>query len=290
LGLTGIALTLTATLLGGSRVPLDAELTSGPFLGLDWSLLNLIGYSAVYLPLERLFARDPAQPILRRGFRTDLAYFFVSSLLVQVTTLLTMKPAMVLFDWARPASLAAWVSGLPFLVQVVALLFVADLTQYWVHRAFHSWPWLWRFHAIHHSAEQMDWLAGSRLHLVDAVATRAITYVPIYLLGFSEAALFAYVLWVVVQATSIHANVRFRLRPLRVVLATPAFHHWHHSAELEAVDKNFAVHLPALDWLFGTYHLPDRWPNAYGLAEGAVPEGYFRQMAYPFRLRRKAMS
>jgi sterol desaturase/sphingolipid hydroxylase (fatty acid hydroxylase superfamily) len=286
LGLTGLALTLTATLLGGSRVPLDGELTKGPFLGLDWSLLTLIGYSAVYVPLERLFARDPAQPILRRGFRTDLAYFFVSSLLVQLTTLLTMKPAMVLFDGARPARLAAWVSGLPFLVQVFALLFVADLTQYWVHRAFHTWPWLWRFHAIHHSAEQMDWLAGSRLHLVDAVATRAITYVPIYLLGFSEAALFAYVLWVVVQATSIHANVRWRLRPLRRLLATPAFHHWHHSAEPEAVDKNFAVHLPVLDCLFGTYYLPDRWPHTYGLAEGGVPDGYFRQTIFPFRLRR----
>jgi lathosterol oxidase len=51
------------------------------------------------------------------------------------------------------------------------------------------------------------------------------------------------------------------------------------------VDKNFAVHLPVLDWLFGTYYLPDRWPHVYGLAKGKVPEGYFRQMAYPFRLR-----
>jgi lathosterol oxidase len=283
LGLTGITLTLAAVLLGGSRVPLDGELTSGPFLGLDWSLLSLIGYSAVYVPLERLFARDPSQPIVRRGFGTDLTYFFVSSLLVQITTLLTMKPAMVFFAWARPDALAAWVAELPFLVQVPALLFVADVTQYWVHRAFHRIPWLWRFHAIHHSAECMDWLAGSRLHLVDAVATRAITYVPIYLLGFGEPALFAYVLWVVVQATFIHANVRWELRPLRNLLATPAFHHWHHSAEPEAVDKNFAVHLPVLDRLFGTYHLPDRWPKSYGLIGDAVPPGYVRQMTYPFR-------
>jgi lathosterol oxidase len=285
LGLSGIALTLIAALLGGSRVPLDDELTTGPFLGLDWSLLNLIAYSAVYVPLERLFARNPSQPIVRRGFGTDLAYFFVSSLLVQLTTLLTMKPAMVLFDWARPAVLAAWISGLPFLVQFGAVLFVADLTQYWVHRAFHGLPWLWRFHAIHHSAEDMDWLAGSRLHLVDAVVTRAVTYVPIYVLGFGEPAIFAYVLWVVIQATSIHANVRWELRPLRHLLATPAFHHWHHSAEPAAVDKNFAVHLPVLDRLFGTYYLPERWPASYGLAGGRVPPGYLRQMAYPFQHR-----
>jgi lathosterol oxidase len=95
LGLVGITSTLIAALLGGSRVPIDGELTNGPFLGLDWFLLNLIGYSVVYIPLERLFARRPEQPIFRPAWRTDLTYFFVSSLLVQLTTLLTMKPAMI---------------------------------------------------------------------------------------------------------------------------------------------------------------------------------------------------
>jgi sterol desaturase/sphingolipid hydroxylase (fatty acid hydroxylase superfamily) len=110
--------------------------------------------------------------------------------------------------------------------------------------------------------------------------------VPIYVLGFSEGALLAYLIWVVVQATFIHANVRWRLRPLGPFLATPAFHHWHHSAEPEAVDKNFAVHLPVLDRAFGTYYLPDRWPTAYGLAGGdEVPPGYLRQLVFPFRHR-----
>ena len=265
LGLTGIVLTLAAALLGGSRVPIDGELTKGPFLGLDWLLLNLIGYSAVYIPLERLFAHRPEQPIFRRGWRTDLAYFAVSALLVQVTTLLTLKPAMVFFDWARWPPLVARVSSLPFLAQFAGVLLVADLTQYWVHRAFHRVPFLWRLHRVHHSVEEMDWLAGSRLHLLDAIATRAASYVPIYVLGFDERAVLAYVVWVVVQATFIHANVRWELRPLRRLLATPAFHHWHHAAEPQAVDCNFAVHLPVLDRLFGTYYLPDRWPRAYGL-------------------------
>ena len=94
-----------------------------------------------------------------------------------------------------------------------AILFVADLTQYWVHRAFHRVPWLWRFHRIHHSAETMDWLAGSRLHLVDIAVTRGLSYVPVYVLGFAEAPLFAYVVFVSIQATFIHANLRFELRP-----------------------------------------------------------------------------
>jgi lathosterol oxidase len=266
LGLAGITFTLTAALLGGSQVTLDGERTGGPFLGLDWLVLNLIGFSAVYVPLERLFPHRPEQPIFRRGWRMDLAYFFVSALLVQVTTLLALKPATILFGWARRPEIATRVGPLPLVLQLPAILVLADLTQYWVHRAFHRVPWLWRVHRVHHSAEAMDWLAGSRLHLLDAAATRALAYVPIYVLGFDERAVLAYVVWVVAQATFIHANVRWELRPLRALLATPAFHHWHHAAEPEAVDRNFAVHLPVLDRLFGTYYLPDRWPNAYGLA------------------------
>jgi sterol desaturase/sphingolipid hydroxylase (fatty acid hydroxylase superfamily) len=284
LGMTGISLTLVAALLGGSRVPIDGELQSGPFLGLDWFVLNLIAYSAVFVPLERIFARRPEQGVLRKGWRTDLVYFFLSALLVQVTTILTMTPAITLLAWAASADIQRVVSSWPFVVQFIAILFLTDFVQYWVHRAFHRVPILWRFHRIHHSADVMDWLAGSRLHLVDVAVTRGLTYVPIYLLGFAEPPLYAYVAFVSVQATFIHANVRFRFGPLRWVLATPQFHHWHHGAEPEAVDKNFAVHLPLLDRLFGTCYLPgDRWPTSYGLADGAtVPPGYVRQLVDPF--------
>ena len=288
LGMIGITLTLIAALLGGSRVPLEGELTEGPFLGLDWFLLNLIAYSAVFIPLERLFAQRRDQPIFRPAWRTDLAYFFVSSLLVQITTLLTMKPAMVFFRWASLPELQDWIAGQAFALQFACILVLTDLTQYWVHRLFHAIPALWRFHAIHHSVENLDWLAGSRLHLVDVAITRGLTYVPIYVLGFAEAPLFAYVAFVSIQATFIHSNVRFKFGPLRWLMATPQFHHWHHGAQREAFDKNFAVHLPILDWLFGTFMLPkDRWPKSYGLGGGQqIPRGYAGQFFYPFLPRR----
>jgi sterol desaturase/sphingolipid hydroxylase (fatty acid hydroxylase superfamily) len=87
----------------------------------------------------------------------------------------------------------------------------------------------------------------------------------------------------VIQATFIHANVRWQFPWLRPFLVTPAFHHWHHSSSSEAVDKNFAVHLPVLDWIFGSYYLPNRWPESYGIAGGPkVPEGFLGQLAHPF--------
>jgi sterol desaturase/sphingolipid hydroxylase (fatty acid hydroxylase superfamily) len=286
LALTGIGFTLAAALLGGSGVAVEGEVTGGSWLGLDFFVLNLLLYSAVFIPLERLFALRAGQPVFRRQWVVDLTYFFINSLLIEILTIFTLRPALILFDWARVASVSTAVGSLPLLVQVPALLLVADFTQYWVHRTFHAVPFLWPFHAIHHSAEQMDWLAGSRLHLVDVILTRGLTYVPIFVLGFSERALMVYVVLVAAQATFIHANVRWTFRRLRGVVATPAFHHWHHSAEREALDKNFAVHTPLWDILFGTYYLPDRWPGAYGLSgRRDVPARWVTQLLYPFRRR-----
>ena len=106
---------------------------------------------------------------------------------------------------------------------------------------------------------------------------------PIYVLGFNDGPLFAYIVLVSAQATFIHANVRFDFGLLKWVVATPQYHHWHHANEVEAFNKNFAVHLPLIDAVFGTMYLPPRWPRAYGLANDAAPDGYVRQFVCPFR-------
>ena len=290
LALTGIGFTLAAALLGGSRVPVGGEGRIGTVLGLDFFVLNLLLYSAVFIPLERLFALRAQQPIFRRQWPVDLTYFFINSLLIEILTIFTLKPALILFSWAQIGWLMTAVGALPLVVQVFLILLVADFTQYWVHRTFHAVPFLWPFHAIHHSATEMDWLAGSRLHLVDVIVTRGLTYVPIFALGFSEQAVMIYVFLVAAQATFIHSNVRWQFRPLRKLIATPAFHHWHHSAERDAVDKNFAVHTPIWDSLFGTYYLPNRWPSEYGLADGRdVPARWMTQLTYPLRRRSRGI-
>jgi sterol desaturase/sphingolipid hydroxylase (fatty acid hydroxylase superfamily) len=286
LALTGLGFTLAAALLGGSQATAAPADGPGAWLSLDFFVLNLLLYSAIFVPLERLFALRAGQPVFRRQWGVDLTYFFVNSLLVEVLTILTLKPALIFFDWARVESLTEVIGNSPIVLQVLLIVLAADFTQYWVHRAFHTSALLWPFHAVHHSAEEMDWLAGSRLHLIDVILTRGLTYVPIFVLGFSNTALMVYVFLVAAQATFIHANVRWRFAPVRRFIATPAFHHWHHSAEREAVDKNFAVHTPIWDILFGTYYLPDRWPARYGLAGGrAVPRGWMKQLLYPFRRR-----
>ena len=282
LGALGVVLALGAQLAGGAGVEVAEPVPRSSHLGLDWFVLDLLILVAIAVPLERAFARRPGQPVFRRGWRTDLAHFFASHLLLQVTSLLTLAPALLLFRFAARPGLQQAVAAQPFALQLAEALLVADLAGYAAHRTFHAVPALWRFHAIHHSSETMDWLAGSRLHLVDAVATRAVVFVPLFVLGFERSVLTAYLLWVSFQATWIHANLRGRSGLLEAVLATPRFHHWHHAAEAEARDKNFAVHLPVIDRVFGTHYLPaGRWPERYGIEGSPVPRDWLRQLLWP---------
>jgi lathosterol oxidase len=118
--------------------------------------------------------------------------------------------------------------------------------------------------------------------VVDVLATRSLVLVPVFLLGFSQSALYAYLVFVSFHAVFIHANVRFRFGALDHLVATPRVHHWHHA--VAPVDRNFAVHLPVLDRLFGTQHLPpdQAFPPAYGIEGHPVPEGWGRQLVHPF--------
>jgi len=278
-GLLGLSLAVLATVLGGSRVPIEGPIPITPYVALDWFLLSIFLLALVFVPLERLFARVK-QRVFRRGWRTDLAHFGVSHLLVQVTVFLTMLPAAIFFRWAISDRFQTAVASQPIWLQFIETLFVADLFAYGAHRLFHEVPFLWRFHQIHHSSELLDWLAASRLHVVDIIITRAFGFLPLYILGFSSTAIYAYLTWASFQAIFIHANVRFTFGPLRYLIATPQFHHWHHSAAL--YNKNFAVHLPVIDKLFGTFHLPgDDWPDVYGIEGSPVPDGYVQQLVYP---------
>ena len=212
LGLSGIGLVVAATLLGGSQTPIGT------------------------------------QPLFRPGWATDLAHFAVSHLLVQVTVLLTLVPAAIFFAWAVHPALQRAMAAQPAVLQFVEIVLVADLSEYAVHRLFHTVPFLWRFHAVHHSSEALDWLASSRIHLVDAMVTRALAFVPLYVLGFATGPVYAYLVFVSFHAIFVHANVRFRFGILERIIGTPKFHHWHHATT--PVDKNFAIHLPVIDRVF----------------------------------------
>jgi len=282
LGITGLALTLSAVVLGGAEVEIRGDFDRSIHFGLDWFLLNLLVFAIMFVPLERAFPLKPGQRVLRAGWTTDVAYFFVNHVGIQLLTFLSLWPALTLAQALGMDGVSRAVASQPVWLQVLELMLLADLVQYWVHRTFHRVPWLWRFHAIHHSIREMDWLAGSRLHLVDVIITRAVVVVPAFVLGFAEPALYAWLVIIALHGVLNHVNLRFRLRWIEHLLVTPRFHYWHHA--VTPPDRNFAVHFPWLDRLFGTHYLPaERWPNELGIEGHPVPTGYGAQWTYPLR-------
>ncbi|TXN19618.1 sterol desaturase family protein [Methylobacterium sp. WL9] len=283
LGFTAMAATLLTSFVGS--LPTHASLKlEGAFLGLDFFVLNVLFMGFLFVPLERLFPRNRAQVLLREEWREDLFYYFVSSLLVQVLTFLTLAPSRLVSGHTDLGTIQAFFGGLPWLVQLALIMLFTDFVQYWVHRMFHRIPALWRFHAVHHSAKSLDWIAGARMHFVEIVVLRGLTATPMFVLGFSESAIQAYILIVYVYSSFIHANIAGSFGLLEKLVVVPRFHHWHHGEEREAIDVNFAIHFPMIDRLFGTHHMPEgRWPKGYGIKGHPVPRGYWRQFLYPFR-------
>jgi sterol desaturase/sphingolipid hydroxylase (fatty acid hydroxylase superfamily) len=289
LGMTGMVAVLIAVTLGGTQAQAVAPDLTPLYFGLDFFVLRLLFTGFLFIPLETIFPHREEQGIFRYEWREDLFYFLVSSMMVQVLTWLSFMPAQTLFAITSWTEFRAWVAALPFAVQFIAIMFLTDLVQYWVHRLFHRIPALWRFHAVHHSAQAMDWIAGARMHFFEILALRSTTVIPMIVLGFSQGAVNAYILVVYLYATFVHSNLGWKFGFLEKLLVTPRFHHWHHGIEKEAIDVNFAVHFPLFDKIFGTHHMPEngRWPSGYGIGGHPVPKGYWQQFLHPFQRKKQ---
>ena len=281
LALTGILFALLASLLGGASVPINQDLHNGPAIGLDWFLLDILMMTLIFSPIEVLWPAYREQSVFRSEWLTDIVYFLSTHLPLQITTFLILLPATQLSSVLNIPVLTRAVGHLPWIVQFFLAVLVADLAEYAIHRAFHKVPFMWRFHAIHHSSKALDWIAGSRSHIVDDVAVRGFILIPMMCV-FSHNMLVAYLFFVNIHATWAHCNYGPTIKWLEPLLVQPRYHHWHHTSQPEAIDRNFAIHFPWIDRLFGTHYLPeDKWPDHYGLNNETIPAGFWRQTFYP---------
>ncbi|MEL7311890.1 MAG: sterol desaturase family protein [Pseudomonadota bacterium] len=280
MGGAGIALTLIGFLLGGYNIPVGSVEPRALSLGIDWLILALLGSVVVFMTLEKLFPKYRNQVILRPEWDIDLFYFCFNHLAISAIILFGNYHASH-FDWAVSADVQAFIQSTPLWLQFAVIVICADFVLYWEHRLYHEVKALWPIHAVHHSVETLDWLAGSRGHFIQVFSERAMVMIPLYLLGADPAALNAYVVFAALQAILIHCNLSFSFGPLRYIFVTPQFHHWHHSSEAPAIDTNYSAHLVLFDWLFGTYHMPDKhWPAEYGTTK-KLPKSVWGQLMYP---------
>lgn len=251
--------------------------------------LWLLAFGAFFVAIERLWPAVPTQRVWRRGTVTDLALSFLNPMVVTPITSLVIAwsvnafLSIVGYDYLDGAR--ARVGALPFWAQMVAGLLLADFCSYWKHRLFHS-ALLWPIHAVHHSAEEVDWLTNERDHPLQLLATYLAVIVPLVLAGFGDEVIALQAMLRRAYSLYTHANVRWSYGPLDRIFVSPSFHRWHHASDAEMAGRNFAVFFSFFDVLFGSYALParDRRPAAFGLPQGERVPGLLALLRYPFSL------
>lgn len=279
----GAILGILSVIFGSFTIEGRAVDKSSWSIGLDWLILDLFIMVLIFVPIELFLPKNKEQSKFHKEWKTDLLYFAISHLAIQLLGVLTKKPAVAFFGWMHIENIHEWIQSLPFIIELFIALLITDIFQYWAHRFFHSHHYLWRFHSVHHSTENMDWLAGSRTHFIDIFFTRSMTYIPLYILGFSTLTFNVYIIFIAIHAVLIHANTRFNFGFLKYIITTPQYHHWHHCQESEHYGKNFAVVFPFIDKIFGTYYLPNQvWPKGTGLVDASFPKGFLNQLVFPF--------
>lgn len=241
----------------------------------------LIWLAAIFVPLEWARPMRAEQRRLRRGVATDLAFFAGQHLLFGAVVVWLFSAAIASLPPASGvlASVQHSFARQPLWLRAVEVIVLGDLAMYWGHRLQHRVPLLWRFHAIHHTAERLDFLAAHREHPIDGLYTQVFMNLPAVLLGFSFEGLLGLVAFRGLWATFIHANVDVPLGPLALVFGSPRHHHIHHLRERDV--GNYANLAPWIDLLFGTHRESAEVPTELGL-DSPAPRTYLGLLAYPF--------
>lgn len=249
-------------------------------------LKRLLLLISVFVPAERLLALRQEQKLFRRAWANDLLYYIANGPIIGFGVSIIILATIVVAELFVPESIRSAVASQPYWLQTLGVILLADIGFYAAHFGFHKIPWLWKFHAVHHSIEELDWLAAHRVHPLDQIITKGVSLLPVFALGFSGMAIATFGLIYGWHSILLHANVKVKFGPLRWLIASPEFHHWHHANQREAYDKNFAGQLSILDVVFRTAYMPrGQMPSKYGTND-PVPSTYLSQLAYPF-LRRK---
>lgn len=231
------------------------------------------------MPWSRGWQRDHGDA------RTDTAHLVANLFVGHVSIAMY---AALLGDGAR----GIWPPELPFFVQFLVAAIVMDLGLYVVHRASHRVGWLWRLHAIHHSAPRLYWLNGQRRHVVHEVLEGTPGILVLGVVGAPASAISCYVGVLAVHLMMQHGNFRQRVGALRMIFAVAELHRWHHQRRYAATQGNYGALLSVWDRLFGTV-LPstgEATPDVGMDDEPDLPAAWWPQLAWPFRAARLGAS
>lgn len=244
--------------------------------------LALLLLALLFVPLERVFAAR-SQPRSRASLRVDLVYCAFQFIVMGFILIAFNDAVGALAGSVLPVRWLASIASWPWPVQVVVGIVLGDVVLYWGHRACHEVPVLWRIHAVHHSAQRLDWIAAHREHPLDGLFSQLCLTWPAAMLGIPIAVVGPIFMMRGLFATFVHSNVRIPLGPIGLLFGDPVLHRWHH-ARVDKCAHNFANVAPYLDVLFGTHFRPVDEDYPLGLHRPPA-ESFLAQLAAPFQQR-----
>jgi sterol desaturase/sphingolipid hydroxylase (fatty acid hydroxylase superfamily) len=257
------------------------------FMNVFWFGICLV----LFTILARLSPNIKNQPLWRKDAITDATYWFIMPLFYgKISQFFVAVGLVVIFSGNEESIQKAVVDGFgplskqPLWLQVFLAVLFQDFMMYWLHRWFHKHR-MWKFHAIHHCSEQIDWLSTSRFHPVNLIIYSVLTAAIVFCMGFSPLVFVILGPINVLFSSLVHANLNWTYGPFRYVIASPVFHRWHHTSQEEGRDKNFAPTFPFLDVIFGTFYMPKgKLPETFGV-DDPVPDDFIGQLKYPFTVK-----
>ncbi|MGH1457179.1 MAG: sterol desaturase family protein [Alphaproteobacteria bacterium] len=175
-----------------------------------------------------------------------------------------------------------WPSDWPLYAQVVLAVVASEFALYWAHRSAHEVPFIWRFHAIHHSVQKLWIVNTGRFHFIDALYSIVLGMIPFVILGASMDV----IMWLAAVTAFIgmltHCNVEMRFGPLSYIFNTPELHRWHHSKKLREGNTNYGENVMIWDMVFGTFFHEDRRPPVNIGITDYMPVKFSDQLLWPF--------
>ena len=243
------------------------------------TLCVLLSFASAIIILERIFPYTKGMPFFREGFWIDLVWYtLIQSYFLKIIIFdYIIFPVDHHFKFSALHILSDW----PIWAQVLFFLFTHDFYIYWFHRFQHSSKILWRTHEAHHSVKHIDWLAGSRSHILEIIINQTIEFAPIILLGADPMVVPIKACIDAVWGIYIHSNINVHSGRLQYFINGPEMHQWHHAEDTKVYHANFSTKFAFWDWIFGTAYMPSRKPVAYGL-KYEYPKDYFLQHVFSF--------
>ena len=252
----------------------------------------LLGISVIVWCLELVFPWRKNQAAIREDFWLDGFYMFFNFFLFSligynaVSNVAVEAFADFLALFGIENLVAIQVASWPTWSQFLLLFVVADFIQWNVHRWLHHSPWLWEFHKVHHSVEEMGFAAHLRYHWMETIVYKTVQYIPLAMIGFGLDDFFILHLVTIVIGHLNHANVKITYGPLKYILNNPVMHLWHHAKELPSGSHgvNYGISLSLWDYLFGTAYIPHQNANEPLGFENleSFPKTFWNQLTYPW--------